>query len=160
MKTENIHWGILPSASFISMVAAFLLSVTACDNKDYSKDSPFDNAVYIDAAKVKDVANFTFNNTKETGQLVLSAELAYPIEQDVDVTFKVDPSLISLYNARLGTDYPVLDTKYYKFAKQNVVIPKGEVNSKQTLSAFPVSLTSPSMPDICYPSPSNRHRAE
>lgn len=91
MKTENIHWGILPSASFISMVAALLLSVTACDNKDYSKDSPFDNAVYIDAAKVKDVANFTFNNTKETGQLVLSAELAYPIEQDVDVTFKVDP---------------------------------------------------------------------
>ena len=94
MKTENIHWGILPSASFISMVAALLLSVTACDNKDYSKDSPFDNAVYIDAAKVKDVANFTFNNTKETGQLVLSAELAYPIERDVDVTFKVDPSLI------------------------------------------------------------------
>ncbi len=136
MKTENIHWGILPSASFISMVAALLLSVTACDNKDYSKDSPFDNAVYIDAAKVKDVANFTFNNTKETGQLVLSAELAYPIEQDVDVTFKVDPSLISLYNARLGTDYPVLDTKYYKFAKQNVVIPKGEVNSKADTISF------------------------
>lgn len=130
MKTKNTHRGILLSASFVSLVTILFLLVTACDNKDYSKDSPFDNAVYIDAAKVKDVANFTFNNIKETGQQELSAILAYPAEQDIDVNFQADPSLIKHYNARLGTDYTMLDTKYYKFSTKHVVIPKGDVNSE------------------------------
>ena len=44
------------------LVMVFLLLITGCDNKDYTKESPFGNSVYIDAAKVKDIANFTFNN--------------------------------------------------------------------------------------------------
>lgn len=130
MKKKNTHRGFLAYASFVSLVTTLFLSVTACDNKDYSKDSPFDNTVYIDAAKVKDVANFTFNNLKETGQQELSAELAYPAEQDIDVNFQADPSLINNYNARLGTNYAMLDAKYYKFSTQQVVIPKGDVNSE------------------------------
>lgn len=130
MKTKNTHRGFLAYASFVSLVTTLFLSVTACDNKDYSKDSPFDNTVYIDAAKVKDVANFTFNNLKETGQQELSAELAYPAEQDIDVNFQADPSLINNYNARLGTNYEMLDAKYYKFSTQHVVIPKGDINSE------------------------------
>jgi len=130
MKTKNTHRGFLAYASFVSLVTTLFLSVTACDNKDYSKDSPFDNTVYIDAAKVKDVANFTFNNLKETGQQELSAELAYPAEQDIDVNFQADPSLINNYNARLGTNYAMLDAKYYKFSTQHVVIPKGDINSE------------------------------
>lgn len=130
MKTKNTHRGFLAYASFVSLVTTLFLSVTACDNKDYSKDSPFDNTVYIDAAKVKDVANFTFNNLKETGQQELSAELAYPAEQDIDVNFQADPSLINNYNARLGSNYAMLDAKYYKFSTQHVVIPKGDINSE------------------------------
>lgn len=130
MKTKNTHRGFLAYASFVSLVTTLFLSVTACDNKDYSKDSPFDNTVYIDAAKVKDVASFTFNNLKETGQQELSAELAYPAEQNIDVNFQADPSLINNYNARLGTNYAMLDAKYYKFSTQHVVIPKGDINSE------------------------------
>lgn len=130
MKTKNTHRGFLAYASFVSLVTTLFLSVTACDNKDYSKDSPFDNTVYINAAKVKDVANFTFNNLKETGQQELSAELAYPAEQDIDVNFQADPSLINNYNARLGSNYAMLDAKYYKFSTQHVVIPKGDINSE------------------------------
>lgn len=130
MKTKNTHRGFLAYASFVSLVTTLFLSITACDNKDYSKDSPFDNTVYIDAAKVKDVANFTFNNLKETGQQELSAELAYPAEQDINVNFQADPSLINNYNARLGTNYAMLDAKYYKFSTQHVVIPKGDINSE------------------------------
>lgn len=132
MKTKNIHRSILSLASIINLLVAFLLlPVTACDNKDYSKESPFDNAVYIDAAKVKDVANFTFNNLKQTGRQTISAVLAYPTGQDIDVSFQAEPSLVSYYNARLGTDYTMLDAKYYKFSTQHVVIPKGNVNSKE-----------------------------
>ncbi|MCD7941743.1 MAG: DUF1735 and LamG domain-containing protein [Bacteroides intestinalis] len=130
MKTKNTHRGFLAYASFVSLATTLFLSVTACDNKDYSKDSPFDNAVYIDVAKVKDVANFTFNNLKETGQQELSAELAYPAEQDIDINFQADPSLINNYNTRLGSNYAMLDAKYYKFSSQHVIIPKGDVNSE------------------------------
>ncbi len=136
MKNKNIHQGTLSFASFISLAAALLLSVSACDNKDYSNDSPFDNSVYIDAAKVKDVANFTFNNVTATGQQQISAVLAYPTDQDIEVDFQADPSLVSQYNARLGTDYTMLDAKYYKFSTQHVAIPKGEVNSPEVTIDF------------------------
>ena len=50
------------------ITTALLLCAIGCDNKDYSNASPFDNVVYLDAAKLKDVSNFTFNRTIETGQ--------------------------------------------------------------------------------------------
>ncbi len=131
MKTKSIHRGInLSLASFTSMVVPLLLSVTACDNKDYSKDSPFDNVVYIDAAEVRDIANFTFNNTITTGQREIAAVLAYPAPQDVEVNFKVDPSLTKQYNARLGTNYAILDAKHYTLSTQKVMIEKGSVESE------------------------------
>lgn len=136
METKNNHRGIFLLTSFMSLIAVFLLLVTACDNKDYSSDSPFDNGVYIDAASVKDVANFTFNNVKETGEQEISAVLAYPTGQDVNVNFQVDPALANQYNARLGANYAVLDAKYYKFSKQEVVIPKGDVNSEMVTISF------------------------
>ena len=85
MKIEKNHQGFLSLTTLIGWSMALLLSVLACDNKDYSKDSPFDNSVYIDAAKVKDIAHFTFNNVKQTGEQQISAVLAYPAEQDIDV---------------------------------------------------------------------------
>lgn len=129
MKIKNNRKDILLPASFVGLGLVLLLSMFGCDNKDYSKDSPFDNGVYIDAAEVKDVANFTFNNLRQTAQQQISAVLAYPSEHDIEVNFRVDPSLISHYNARLGSNYTILDAKYYKFSTQHVVIPKGEVNS-------------------------------
>lgn len=130
MKIKNIYQDILSLVSSVSLGIVLLLSVTACDNKDYSKDSPFDNSVYIDAAKVKDVANFTFNNIKQTGEQQISAVLAYPTEQDINVNLQVDPSLASRYNARLGNNYAVLDSEFYKFSTHDVVIPAGKVTSE------------------------------
>lgn len=129
MKIKNNRKDILLPASFVGLGLVLLLSMFGCDNKDYSKDSPFDNGVYIDAAEVKDVANFTFNNLRQTAQQQISAVLAYPSEHDIEVNFRVVPSLISHYNARLGSNYTILDAKYYKFSTQHVVIPKGEINS-------------------------------
>ena len=36
---------------------------------------------------MKDIANFTFNNLKQDGQQQISVVLAYPAEQDIDVSF-------------------------------------------------------------------------
>lgn len=136
MKLKNIRRGVVSFASTVSIAVISFLLATGCDNKDYSKDSPFDNAVYIDAAQVKDVSNFTFNNTVETGQREIAAMLAYPAGQDVDVSFRADPSLASRYNARFGTSYTVLDTKYYKLSGQQVVIPQGDVASNPVTIDF------------------------
>ncbi|WP_342383602.1 DUF1735 and LamG domain-containing protein [Bacteroides ovatus] len=136
MKTINNGRDMLSLVSVVSMGIVFLLSITACDNKDYSQDSPFDNSVYIDAAKVKDVANFTFNNVKQTGEQQISAVLAYPAEQNINVNFQVDPSLASRYNARLGGNYTVLDSKFYKFSTQDVLIPAGKITSEMVTISF------------------------
>lgn len=68
----------------------FLLLITGCDNKDYTKESPFGNSVYIDAAESEGYSYFTFNNLKQDGQQQISAVLALPAEQDIDVSFRTD----------------------------------------------------------------------
>ena len=63
MKTKRIFRNALSTASFAGITLATLLSAVSCDNKDYNNASPFDNVVYIDAAELQDVSNFTFNRT-------------------------------------------------------------------------------------------------
>lgn len=136
MKTKE-NYRSLPSFVFVTAITIYALLFTmGCENRDYKQDSPFGNVVYIDAAQVKDVNNFTFNNTIETGQKEISAMLAYPANRDVEVDFLVDPSLVARYNARLGADYAVLDAKYYTFSEQHVVIPQGDIISKAVTIDF------------------------
>lgn len=142
MKTKRIHRSAFSTAFFASIILPALLSVVSCDNKDYSNDSPFDNVVYIDAAELKDVTNFTFNRTIADGQKEISAVLAFPADADINVSFKVEPSLATTYNARLGSNFTILDSKYYKFSEQQTVIPKGEINSK------PITINFHSLTDL------------
>lgn len=129
MKTTKAFRGILRTASLASLAAAMLLSVTACDNKDYSNSTPFDNVVYLDAALQKDVTNFTFNRLIENGQQTIAAQLSQPAGSDVNVSIKVDPTLVNTYNARLETDYTLLDSKYYTLSTEQAVIPQGKTIS-------------------------------
>lgn len=140
MKTRSIIRGTFSIAFFAGITVSMLLSFASCDNKDYSNDSPFDNVVYLDAAELKDVSNFTFNRTIETGQQVISAQLARPATEDIDVSIKVDPSLVDVYNARLGVNYVILDAKHYKLSAQQTVIPQGKINSEPVTIDF-LSLT-------------------
>lgn len=136
MKTRSIIRGTFSIAFFTGITVSMLLSFASCDNKDYSNDSPFDNVVYLDAAELKDVSNFTFNRTIETGQQLISAQLARPATGDIDVSIKVDPSLVDVYNARLGVNYVILDAKHYKLSAQQTVIPEGKINSEPVTIDF------------------------
>lgn len=129
MKTTKIFRGILSIASLASLSAAMLLSIAACDNKDYSNTSPFESVVYLDVAQQKDVTSFTFNRLIETGQQTIAAQLSQPTGSDVNVSIKVDPTLVSTYNARLETDYTLLDPKYYTLSTEQAVIPQGKTIS-------------------------------
>lgn len=136
MKANSTLRGILSFVLFAGITIAALFSFARCDNKDYSNASPFDNVVYLDAAKLKNISNFTFNRTIETGRQVVSAQLARPAGNNIDVGIKADPSLISDYNARLGTNYPMLDAKYYKLSAQQTVIPQGDITSSPVTIDF------------------------
>jgi len=140
MKTKSTFRDILSLVSFTGITLSTLLSFVGCDNKDYSNDSPFDNVVYLDAAELKDVSNFTFNRTIETGQQIISAQLARPAANDINVGIKVAPSLVDVYNARLGANYAMLDAKYYKLSAQQTVIPQGKITSDPVTIDF-LSLT-------------------
>lgn len=138
MKTTRTRRGILTIAPLASLAAAMLLSVAACDNKDYSNATPFGNVVYLDAAQQKDVASFTFNRLIETGQQTIAAQLSQPAGSDVNVGIIVDPNLVSTYNARMETNYTLLDPKYYTLSTEQAVIPQGKTTSAPVTIDFAV----------------------
>ena len=109
-------------------VLVSLVAFTACEN--YEADGhKFGNVVYLDVAETNEVQLTTFGNNKPTYDCTLQAELTYPAGQDVTVSLTVDPSLVATYNARYGTEWPMLDNKYYELSAENVSIPAGKTTS-------------------------------
>ena len=88
-----------------------VFAFAACDSFD-ENDKKFDNVVYLDVAKSSDVQLATFNNITPEVEKPLLATLAYPESSDVTVSLAVDPSLVATYNARYGTQWPMLDSKF------------------------------------------------
>jgi len=130
MKIQRLfHHTLTFTCLATGATALLLLSATGCDNKDYSNSTPFDNVVYLNVAQLKDVTTFTFNRVIETGQQTITAQLSQPTNNDVNVSIKVDPNLVNTYNARLETDYPLLDSKYYNLSTEQALIPQGKTSS-------------------------------
>lgn len=102
---------------------------TACDNYD-ADDHKFDNVVYLDVSKTDEVQPATFSNNTPTVEKPIQATLAYPEGQDVAVSLTVDPSLVATYNARYGSDWKMLDAKYYELSSDNVTIHAGKTASE------------------------------
>lgn len=113
--------------SYVLLVLATFAFV-ACDNYD-EDDKKFDNVVYLDVAKTSEVQLTTFNNITSEVEKPLQVTLAYPESVDVTVSLAVDPSLVATYNARYGTDWPMLDAKYYSLSTNAAVIPAGKTVS-------------------------------
>ena len=113
---------------YLIAAVAGLVFFAACDNYE-ADDHKFGNAVYLDVAETNEVQLTTFGNNKPTYDCALQAELTYPAGQDVAVTLTVDPSLVGTYNARYGTQWPMLDAKYYKLSAESVTIAAGKTTS-------------------------------
>lgn len=140
------------------ITTALLLCAIGCDNKDYSNASPFDNVVYLDAAKLKDVSNFTFNRTIETGQKEISALLARPAGEDINVGIKVDASLVILITPALVLTIPCLMPSITNCRQVRLLSRKVKSAPNLSLSTSPVLLTLKLMQAICSPSLSTRCR--
>lgn len=111
-----------------ALLAFAAFAFVACDNYDES-DKKFDNVVYLDVAKTSEVQLTTFNNITSEVEKSLQVTLAYPADCNVEVALTVDPSLVATYNARYGTEWPMLDAKYYALSTDKTVIPAGKTVS-------------------------------
>lgn len=113
-------------------IMVFVLAITVfvgCESYD-AEDMKFDNKVYLDVALRSDVQFMTYKKTLSQQQKKITALLAYPSEADVSVGVKVDPSLVSNYNRRHETTYPMLASSRYSLSKEQVVIPAGRTFSE------------------------------
>ena len=113
---------------YLIAAVAGLVFFAACDNYE-ADDHKFGNAVYLDVAETNEVQLTTFGNNKPTYDCALQAELTYPAGQDVAVPLTVDPSLVGTYNARYGTEWTMLDAKYYELSAESVTIAAGKTTS-------------------------------
>ena len=86
--------------------------------------------MYLDVSKTDEVQPATFSNNTPTVEKPIQATLAYPEGQDVAVSLTVDPSLVATYNARYGSDWKMLDAKYYELSSDNVTIHAGKTASE------------------------------
>ncbi len=112
------------------LITFFVLlgALTACERYD-ADDHKFGNVVYLNVSQTSPVQLATFSNNRPTYDCTLQAALTYPAGQDVQVSLEVDPSLVAAYNARYGTQWPMLDAKYYTLSSETATIAAGRTVS-------------------------------
>ncbi len=113
---------------YLITLFALLAVLTGCERFD-ADDHKFGNVVYLNVSQTSPVQLATFSNNRATYDCTLQAALTYPAGQDVQVSLEVDPSLVADYNARYGTQWPMLDTKYYALSSETATIPAGRTAS-------------------------------
>ena len=113
-----------------SIITLFVLlgALTACERYD-ADDHKFDNVVYLNVSQTSPVQLATFSNNRATYDCTLQAALAYPADGDVQVSLEVAPSLVADYNARYGTQWPMLDARYYALSSETATITAGRTVS-------------------------------
>ena len=113
---------------YLITLFALLAALTGCERFD-ADGRKFDNVVYLDVSQTSPVQLATFSNNRATYDCTLQAALAYPSDGDVQVSLAVDPSLVADYNARYGTQWPMLDAKYYTLSSETATIAAGRTVS-------------------------------
>lgn len=117
------------------ILVALALGLIACDNFDEGRRE-FDNAVYLDVAKMSNIQTMTFKKTLIEMDKQIVATLAYPNDTDIAVSIAVVPKLVENYNTAHNTDYPMLDAKYYSLSDSQVAIHAGKTTSEAVTVHF------------------------
>lgn len=109
--------------------SALLISLASCENNDYSV---IENAVYIAEAAPSDkfnqqIENLVIDDTDV--ELKLTIRLASPVNENINVSVALDPSLIDAYNQKNSTAFELLPEAYRKM-EQSTVIPAGEITGE------------------------------
>lgn len=109
--------------------SALLVSMASCEDNDYSV---IENGIYIAEAAPSDKFNQQVENVvvdEENVDLKLTIRLASPVNEDINVSVALDPSLIDAYNQKNSTAFELLPETYREM-EQSTVIPAGEVTGE------------------------------
>lgn len=116
---------------FHSLLAALALPaagmLTACDDAEADAIA---NSVYILEATSSKASKVAVE--EDGAKVTFTVRMAEPLTQDVTATVKVDPSILTEYNALNSTNYEALPEEYYQFLSTEAVIKAGEVLAPQT----------------------------
>lgn len=94
----------------------------------------FDNQVYVNAS-VK-TSTVLLKNTVPTTEGQFQIAMAKPESQDITISLKVDPALVSTYNAAYYDNAEALPSEYYTLETQQAVIPAGGILSEAVSVKF------------------------
>lgn len=106
------------------MLATFLLG--SCQKSDET----FDNMLYIDASSMTEET--VLKGTPTSMTKTLNMAVAHPAEQDINITYVADPSLVKTFNKAYGKTAVALPDYCYELPEPNAVINKGGVKSQET----------------------------
>lgn len=123
MKTTYIYFTAL---SFM------MLYVYGC-NRVSETESNFDNVVYIEEAAVHNTKNVIVSAKYTTMEQPLQASLALPTDKDIQVTYKVDFSIVEQYNTINATKCEPLPEEYFELSSNSAVILAGNVHSDKVI---------------------------
>ena len=115
MKLRNLY-----------LISLTLLASTLVSCSDDTET--FDNQIYVNAS-VK-TSTVLLKNTVPSTEGQFQIAMAKPENQDVTISLKVDPALVSTYNAAYYDNGEALPGEYYTLESQQTTIPAGGILSE------------------------------
>lgn len=103
------------------VVATVLLGVSSCD--DDAKN--YDNKAFINGAKV---GTILLMGTNDTEAATIRTTMAKLETTDINVTYKVDASLVAQYNQTYGEEAIIVPSEHYEIPQTTSTIVAGTVN--------------------------------
>lgn len=107
----------------IKRIPFFLLVLLCCLLTACQKSSVEQRGIYITRAQVNPFVGLSVDNMG--GSLAVTASASAVVDQDLNVTFRVNPALVDSYNAQHGTDFKALPSQLIKLSATQAVIRKG-----------------------------------
>lgn len=122
MKLKNIY--LLSMALLAGLF-------TACSDNDIEN---FDNKVYINSKTM--TSNVLLKNTLSETKGSFQISMARPETNDITISVKADPSMVSVYNSTYYDSAEALQEKYYKIETPQTTILAGAVVSDDVTVSF------------------------
>lgn len=99
------------------------------------QDNPenFDNKVYTTVAPVN---KYTLKPSVKNAMKSIRASVSKPADNDIRLTYKVDPSLVNVYNMAYYSEAVLLPQDYYEMGTTEATINRGSILSTEIILNF------------------------
>jgi hypothetical protein len=112
-----------------------LVSVGSCNRVD-ELESNFDNKVYIQEARATNLESLILAPSDVALERTLQASLALPADKDIEVTYRVEASLVEYFNKVNAAESEMLDANFYELPVTKATITTGNVRSTEITVKF------------------------